>query len=81
MIKLCQDAPTVNEFMNRPEIYRYAAEYGADEFKAEPNKKELWLSYYVDGLMVGLTSLYVVTGSACQFHPYILRAYSKHYEN
>jgi hypothetical protein len=67
--------------MNRPEIYRYAAEYGAGEFKVAPSEKEFWLAYYIDGRMVGLSSLYVITGSACQAHPYILRDYSHYYED
>lgn len=66
--------------MNLPEIYRYAAEYGAKSVEPDMSKKELWLSYIVDGEKVGLTNLYVLTGSACQFHPYILRKYAAHYE-
>lgn len=72
----------VKEFMQRPEIWRYCAEYGADkETKTyTTSKKEVWLAYVVDKKPVGLVNLYVITGSACQFHPYILRDYRQHYE-
>ena len=81
MIKLCRDAGLVSEFMNLPEIYRYAAEYGASAVEPKYSKKEFWLTYNVDGDPVGMINLYVISGSACQFHPYILRDYSQHYED
>ena len=81
MIKLCRDAGLVREFMNLPEIYRYAAEYGGSAVEPKYSKKEWWLTYNVDGNQVGMINLYVLTGSACQCHPYILRDYRQHYED
>ena len=69
----------VREFMNKPEIYRYAAEYGAGPIEPEIGGREFWLSYVIDGAKVGLASLHVVTGAMIQCHPYILRDYKEHY--
>jgi len=80
-MKVCRDAGFVREFMNLPEIYRYAAEYMAPPIEPKYSSKEFWLSYHVDNNPVGLINLYVITGSACQFHPYILREYRQHYES
>lgn len=82
-MKVCVDMNFVKSFMQSPEIWRYCAEYGADkETKVYTHgPKEVWLSYRVDGLMAGMIHLYVITGSACQFHPYIKREYAKHYDD
>ena len=80
MIEVERSAGHIRGFMNSPEIYRYAAEYGAGEINPTFERGEVWLSYVKDGLKVGMISLYVVTGSMCQCHPYILRAYRDNYE-
>jgi len=72
----------VKEFMQSPEIWRYCAEFGADkESKTYTHgPKETWLAYTVDRKPVGLINMHVMTGSMCQFHPYILRAYKDKYD-
>lgn len=83
MIAETHNMTAVKQFMQLPEIWRYCSEYGADK-EAQTytfSKKEVWLAYVVDKRPVGLTHLYVITGSACQFHPYILKAYANHYES
>lgn len=81
-MKVCEDMTFVKSFMHSPEIWRYCSEFGADKEKKTyaHGNKEVWLTYRVDGSVVGLINMYVITGSACQFHPYIKRAYAKYYD-
>ena len=81
MINQCMDMDFVNDFMTLPEIRRYAAEYGAEDAVFKTGPREAWLSYVVDGLSVGLIHLEIVTGCACQFHPYILRTFKDQYDD
>ena len=67
----------VKEFMLDPNVYRYAAEYGAsEEMEFNCGNKELWLTY--DD--IGLINLHVETGSMCRFHPYIKREHKDKYD-
>lgn len=58
-----------------PEIFRYAAEHGAEPERAIVKSDEscFWLSFTDDGEIVGMTSFYRKTGAVVEFHPYILR--------
>lgn len=79
MITPCQDMDKVKAFMLLAEIYRYAAEFGADKDNAtfSHGPQELWLDYD----SIGLVNLHVETGAMCRFHPYILRARKAKYDN
>lgn len=74
---MCNDMAYVREFMLRPEIYRYAAEYGNDPDAAEfvSDEKQCWLDF--EG--VGLINIHIETGCMIQFHPYILRTHKERF--
>ena len=79
MIVICEDYDLINHFMSLPEITRYSREFGAIGQNYTPDKRELWLAYSVDGIAAGLINLHSVSGSAFQFHPYILNEHKKDY--
>lgn len=79
MIVICEDYDLINHFMSLPEIARYSREFGASGQNYTPDKRELWLAYSVDGMAAGLINLHSVSGSAFQFHPYILNEHKKDY--
>ena len=83
MIAQTANMQAVKDFMELPEIWRYCSEFGADKEKKTytHGPKETWLAYVVDNEPVGLINMYVITGAACQFHPYIKREYAKHYDS
>lgn len=82
VIEVCHDMSLVKEFMQLPEVHRYAAEYGGNKEDEvfESNTRSGWLSYSVKGEIVGLVKFYLMTGTMGMFHPYILRKYKNHYD-
>jgi hypothetical protein len=80
-MNVIRDPDIVREFMNRPEIYRYAAEYGSGKIEPSMSGREVWLGYEIDGELIGLANIYVVTGSMCMCHPYIVRKHRDKYED
>jgi hypothetical protein len=70
ILALCEDIEHIKGFMMRPEIYRYAAEFGNKEQTFECSKKECWLDYDKGA---GLINIEVKTGCMIEIHPYILR--------
>jgi RimJ/RimL family protein N-acetyltransferase len=81
MIKVCHDMQAVSEFMLKPEITRYACEYGSspEDETFTANGRRGWLGFYHEGEMIGLTKFYLVTGTMGAFHPYILRKHKEKY--
>ena len=70
----------VTKFMHLPEIYKYCAEFGADkDTRFTHGNKEVWIKYIENGEFIGLINMHVMTGSMCQFHPYILKKYKAQY--
>ena len=72
----------VRRFMMRPEVYRYAAEFGVNEDQVEfsDGPRKIWLCYIQGKQVVGLIDMHVETGSMCIFHPYILREHKSNYD-
>lgn len=81
MIVICEDYELINHFMSLPEITRYSREFGATGSIHKPDKRKLWVAYAIDGMVIGLISMRSMTGSACEFHPYILSDHKKDYVN
>lgn len=71
----------VKAFMTMPEVLQYAAEYGADTEKAEfeSSSRDAWFTYSLDGEVIGLIQVNVITAPMCMIHPYIYRKKKKHY--
>ena len=83
MIEQCLDMNVVREFMLRPEISRYATEYGADLEAVVFTTKErsCWISYTLNQEVIGMISLHLITGTMGEFHPYILRKFKAKYNH
>jgi len=71
----------VKSFMMRPEIYRYAVEFGCrvQDHSFISTDSDFWLSYRQDNELIGLINVHVITGAMCQFHPYILHKHKDGY--
>lgn len=82
MITPCIDMDYVKDFMTQPEIWRYAAEYGAEygPIDFHYNGRKVWLSYSVEGESVGLIEFDIMTGTMAMIHPYIIRSHKQHYD-
>ena len=67
--------------MQLPEIFRYAAEFGAIKESVEYNQsdREIWFEYIDNNELVGMIHMTVETGVMCMFHPYILKDYAYSY--
>ncbi len=61
----------VKQFMTKPEIWRYCAEFGSNIENAsyKTDDRECWLDY--NGY--GLINIHIMTGSMLTIHPYINR--------
>ena len=72
----------ITNFMLLPEIYRYAAEFGAvkEDIEFTQGEREIWLSFEKDGERVGLINMTCETGPMCEFHPYILKKSSADFD-
>lgn len=82
MIAETRNMEAVKAFMDLPEIWRYCSEYGANKDRQyDYSKKNVWLAYMIGDKHAGLINLYVISGSACQCHPYIKRKYASKYED
>jgi hypothetical protein len=61
----------VKQFMTKPEIWRYCAEFGSniENVSYKTDDRECWLDY--NGC--GLINIHIMTGSMLTIHPYINR--------
>ena len=80
MITQCLDMSFVKQFMTRPEVRRYAAEYGAEDPVFDTNKRNAWLLYSTKNEYAGLIKFHIETGTMAMFHPYILREFKHLYD-
>ena len=73
----------VREFMLRPEILYYAAEFGSNPEDEEftSNGRQGWIGYKHKGQTVGMIKFYLCTGTMGEFHPYILRKFKAKYNH
>ena len=81
LIKVCNDPEEVKRFMSLPEIWRYAAEYGAtpDDIDGANTDRSVWLKY-ANGEALGMTHLEIINGAMASFHPYILHKFKAEYD-
>jgi hypothetical protein len=82
LIEVCNDPEEVKRFMSLPEIWRYAAEYGAttDDIDCTCTDRSLWLKY-TSGEALGMTHLEIINGAMASFHPYILHKFKSEYDS
>jgi len=71
----------VQDFMLLDEIFKYAAEPGAnpEDAKFSYDNKNIWLTYTENNELLGLIRLQMKTNTMCEFHPYILKKVSRQY--
>lgn len=81
MITPIRNRKVVEDFMNLPEIYRYAVECGNGTRKqfTSDREGEFWLGFYEESELSGIISVHIETGSMAIFHLYILRAHKESY--
>ena len=76
-MRICHDLEYIKEFMLKPEVYRYAAEYGNETREFIDDEKQCWIDY--NG--IGLINIEIKTGCMIEMHPYILREYKDKYKD